>query len=135
MANFIGFGRSNFVKVKDEEKFKTFCAEWSSWFKLAEKTENGKKVFALISVHEQGDYPEYTPDDEYINFLGIISEHLVEEEGNIFVWMQAGSEAERYASGFAEAVDHTGKNFGFSLMDIYKQCESEFGVEPMSIVR
>ena len=135
MANFIGFGRSNFIKVKDEEKFKELYDEWANWFKLVEKEENGQKVFALISVQEQGDYPEYTPDDERIDFLGMVSEHLVEEDGNIFVWIQAGSEAERYASGFAEAVDHTGKNFGFSLMDIYRQCKEELGAEPISIVR
>lgn len=136
MANYCGYGRSNYFRVKDMDVFREFIGEYATELSIE---EGGEDSICLIHEGECGDLPSTyeMPDPQegfgeevQINFLELLSKHLVEEDGNIFVWQTVGHEKLRYLTGYAEAVDHHGREVWISIDGIYKKCKEELGHEP-----
>ena len=63
--------------------------------------------------------PDYPNED--LQFLDVVHLAFAEDPGGLFVWMESGSEKQRYVDGFAMAIDATGKVVHrIDLGDIYK---------------
>lgn len=128
MADWHGGARSNYFKVKDEETFKTWTrsvCDLGYW-------EKGG-LFAIYSEDEFGGWPScrYMDErDEYedIDLVEELAEHLI--DGEVAVLMEAGAEKLRYISGYAVAVNNTGKRISVSLNDIYELACKELGGNP-----
>jgi len=130
MANYYGTGRSNRFKVKDRKAFDEWLDKYGNWFSTSDREEAGGCELVLIGESECGDVPSHGEDDEEINFMQEIAEHLVDEPGNYFIWMTAGHEKMRYITGFASAVNANGDEVWVGLDDIYRIVEKEFGHPP-----
>ena len=130
MANFYGTARTNYFKVKDEEKFKEFVNSMPDLHLI----EDGEGRFGFYSESpDSGCFPSSYWDDETdedidIDIVGETAEHLA--EGEVAIFMEAGAEKCRYINGWATAVNHTGEYVNISLMDIYKLAKEKFGIKP-----
>ena len=119
MANWYGTSLSNYVRV-DPDKLKIMLELFNlrSW-------EYSEGLYAFASNTEFGDSPglyEIDEDQEALIFeLGIENADNIDElnfldvvhtmllPGEVFVWMEIGSEKIRYLTGMAIAIDHTGQ--------------------------
>ena len=132
MATYYGTGRSNYVKVRNDEAFEDFIENFDS----LEIIRDDEGRYGLLSDDENGEYPQYFFDEEQgveiweYDFIQEISKYLVDEPDNIFVWMSAGHEKMRYVSGFSVAVNAKGNVTALGLEDIYNKCKKELSFEP-----
>lgn len=62
------------------------------------------------------------------DFFSYIAPHLA--DGEILVGMTIGSEKSRYLTGYAVAIDRTGKEVSINLDNIYALARDAFGREP-----
>lgn len=133
--NYVGFGRTNYVQVKDPERFE-HDMQLLGLRPLKKKTDGGV-FFALFPYSEDGSLPSQdfrvdAPEDEdapEFDCLTAIADYLA--DGQVLVFMQVGYGGSRYLTGEAFAIDNTGKQIQISLQDIYKQAREHFGVEPL----
>jgi len=134
MGTYVGFGRSNHFDVKDAEEFEKFIARFTELKLLA--VNEDENTFCILDEGQNGCLPDRMDDgeefEEEIDFLQMISKHLKEEEGNIFVWRSIGYEKMKYLVGYTEAVDHNGKECWMNLDEFEKKCEKELGIIPDS---
>jgi hypothetical protein len=150
MANYYGYGRSNYFKVKDMDAFIAFTEKFNGSIEIAindtcpnaeyrEKLKNltSDDAICLLSNDECGDLPgwvynEETDDDEEIDIFKAIAEHLQEEKDNLFIWQHVGHEKLRYVSGYAMAMDYTGDIIDLGLRSIYDLAADHFDVTEIS---
>ena len=129
MANFYGFARSNYFKVKDAEAFVAWADKFGS---LGVWTRDD--MHAIYSdCPDSGCWPSAAWSEDEDDFIEIdleaeLAEHLA--DGEVAILMQCGAEKLRYLSGYATAIDNTGKSVTVSMGDIYALAESAFGVTP-----
>jgi hypothetical protein len=127
LANWYGFSRSNYFKVKDREQFEAWVDGIDDLEILAEN--DGR--FAINGAW-YGGWPHARCHDERndtpIDLACELSAHL--EEGEIAVLLQAGAEKLRYITGDALAVNHRGEQVTLSLDDIYGLAKTAFGGVP-----
>jgi len=121
MADFYGTSRSNYFRVKDKEAFSDLCNSLN-----VEMIENDDLVGFICNQDEYGYLPssiynEKTDEDEEIDFVIKVSEHLLEDE--VAVFMTAGAEKHRYVQGIAIAVNSKGEIIQLDMNDIYKKAE------------
>lgn len=128
MSSWYGTARSNYFKVKDAEAFR----EWAKRLPDLGVWDKGDGVFGVYGDDcDSGGWPSYIENDEGENdedfdLLAALAEHLL--PGEVAVLMEAGAEKMRYVTGYAQAVDHTGKVVQVGLSDIYDKAKSAFGV-------
>lgn len=111
MADYICAVRTNYFRVKDEEKFREFASKIHSVdndFEIWEKKDvNGKTMFGfgccsrLIGVIPEGDYTE-DPDDSYCEFIAGLQENVAEDDAVIIY--EVGREKLRYLGGYARVI-------------------------------
>lgn len=121
MANFYGTARSNYFEVKNDEAFEAAMA------RLPDITviNQGDLVGVMVDNSDSGCFPswmydadgEIGMDEEEIDIVALVAEHLVDSEVAIF--MEAGAEKHRYVSGWAEAINSKGERKTISLNNIY----------------
>jgi hypothetical protein len=125
MANYYENARTNYFKVKDEEKFNEFLCSLSGLDSY--KDEEGRH--AIFFDYESGvpssKYNEETDDYDEFDFLGELSEHLTDD--SIAIVMGAGAEKLRYITGYAEAINSKGERVGINISDIYDLAKQKFG--------
>lgn len=134
MANYYGTERTNYFRVKDEQKFREWAESLSAEvirdkegrFGLIPGPYSDDGTFPSVRFKDEDELEEGEDNMEEIDFMGELAEHL--EPGSIAVSMQAGAKKYRYIVGFAEAIDHTGKVVSVSLQDIYQKAANAFGV-------
>lgn len=120
MANYYGTGRSNYVRVKDEEAFRRAAERLD-----CEVVTDQEGRFAILDDNPDGggfsfiEYPD-EPDAEPV-------EHVVEEllgpllaDGEVMVLMEAGHEKHRYVTGWAMAFNNRQEVRRVDLDDIYE---------------
>ena len=129
MADWCGTGRSNYFKVKDEEKFLAWVSRMPGFHLISKSTSEGFGFYM-----EEGTTPSTFIDEESgeeeadFDFIQELSEHLA--EGEVCVYMEAGAEKLRYVSGTALAVNHKGEVLTVHLSNIYDLVKQQWGLEP-----
>lgn len=133
MANYEEAARTNYFRVKDRAAFdKDFetIPYVEVWNKpgdpqmVAVGADDGWPSYRIIEDDHSSDWYE----GEDIDIADVISKHL--PEGEVAVVMASGREKLRYVTGYAIAVDHTGRQVTIALNDIYDLAKKEFGVTP-----
>ena len=127
MANYYGYARSNYFKVKDVDKFREFVSKLPG----AEFIEDSAGRVGFLGDMECG-LPSFTWDEESqeeteIDLEQEIATHLA--EGEVAILMEAGHEKLRYVTGFASAVNWKGETASVSINDIYRMAQEELGGE------
>ena len=119
MANYGGFGRTNYFRVKDVEAFETAAEP----FGAVHRRDDG--LVTVLATNESGDFSSYDDEtDEERDLADILSDHL--GDGEVAVLMSVGAEKLRYTEGWAVAVHSSGERVELSLNDIYAEAQETF---------
>lgn len=128
MANYYGHSRTNYFRV-DPAKRAAFDA-WTERFSLevcASEDEDNTDLVCLLpgDYTDDGTFPRYDGEtDTDFDFIATLAGFLA--PGSVAVVQEVGAEKLRYLSGWAVAVDHTGKRVEVTLNDIYKRAADVF---------
>ena len=129
MANYIGFARTNYVRIRDVEGLKADLRPFleDGQLRIAEE-EDGRIAILDKMGHGWPVLSEYDESPEGVQFdpREQVCPHL--EEGEVLVMMEAGREADRYAYGHAVAYSWEGEFVTVNLDDIYQRASAAFGV-------
>lgn len=116
MANYGGFGRTNYFKVKDAEAFEAAAAPFG------DVHEGKADTMCVLATSESGDFDAWDEvADEERSLADILPDHLA--DGEVAVLMGPGAEKLRYISGWALAVHSSGETERLTLFDIYAQAQ------------
>jgi hypothetical protein len=125
MADWWGFSRSNYFKVKDKEAFLAWLSEIGDVSVLHEDAHGS----IAIMGESYGGWPTCPGEDcEPFDFAEELSDFLL--DGEIAVLIEAGAEKLRYITGVAIAIDSHGNRTQLLLSDIYAQAEAVLGRRP-----
>lgn len=130
MANYYGFGRSNYFKVKDIEDFKRLLANsectpiWKGSKKLSEIDTSDLVGFLCTSEDGQ---PTADEDVDFFNQLSTIL-----DQNYVVIFQSIGNEKLRYLNGYSIAIDARGNQLHISLDDIYGKAQSHFDNETIT---
>ena len=133
MADYYGKGRTNIFKVKDIDALKTALA--GAEFTVEARPDRGADavVICVSDNDAAGSWGQlvYTEDDDAepteLFVPDMIAEHL--QDGQVAVFVHAGSEKLRYLSAYSIAVHANGQQVRLDLDDIYQRAAEEFGVD------
>jgi hypothetical protein len=131
MANYYETARTNYFRVKDEERFRAWAAGIPSIQVIESKD---KKQFAILFDEECG-VPSYRlvgEEDVDLDFMGELAEHLADDE--VAILTAVGSEKFRYVQGWAEAINAKGKRVYVAIDDIYQKA-AKLTKKPKDITR
>ena len=124
MADWWGFSRSNYFRVKDRKLFMTWAKEIDDLEILL-----AKDGVVAITGQFYGGWPHVRgDDDEDFDLVAELAQHLA--DGEIAVLVEAGAEKLRYITGDAIAVNSQGERVALSLEHIYELAEKAFGRRP-----
>lgn len=126
MAEYEGYARTNYFKVKDLTAFRA----WAEPLDLDFTTDvDDPDAIALLCNTEHGVWPETDPEtfEEIPDFALALSGHLA--PGQVAILMEVGHEKMRYVGGYATAINDKGKRIDISLYDIYKMAQEKFNVD------
>ena len=119
MANYGGFGRTNYFRVKDVEAFETAAEP----FGAVHRRDDG--LVTVLATNESGDFSAYDDEtDEERDLADVLPDHLA--DGEVAVLMSVGAEKLRYIEGWAVAVHSSGERVELSLNDIYAEAQETF---------
>lgn len=123
MSDWHGTTRSNYFKVKDLDSFKTMLSN----FQVECITKENTDLVGFYSTTYNGGIPTCFPGNNLIevSILDCIAPHL--ETNEVCVVQSVGAEKQRYLTGTAIAISHTGETVSISLSDIYKEAQEQFG--------
>lgn len=143
MPNYYGNGRSNYVRLKDENDLDK-VKEIASYYELSvSPCDTNPGEFCFLGTSDDGDINGYhygdeddetehqnmislgvitadaTPgENELIPFEEVMCKYLHPED--VFIWIHAGNEKLRYITGSAFAFNAEGKSVCVNLTDIYE---------------
>jgi hypothetical protein len=128
MANYYESARTNYFRVKDVAAFIAFietvpgCEHHASF--------NNPDQFCVLFTDEtvpNSRYNEETQDYDEFDFMDELAPHLA--DGSIAVLQASGHEKLRYITGYAIAIDNTGKSVSVNIDNIYDLAKKKFGKE------
>jgi hypothetical protein len=129
MANYYATARSNYFAVKDDDAFKSWCA--NNDFDVWQGSDENAARFAIAPGDgwDSGGWPELRDDDgePTKELCEALAQYLA--EGEVAVLLEVGHEKRRYLIGSATAVHSSGKRIDFTLDDIYTRARKAFGGE------
>jgi len=122
MANYVGYARSNYFRVRDEAAFLTWVETLPGV--VARREDGSPERFALlVEEGDDGGWPNWRYDeegeDEEIDLHAELAGHLA--EGEVAVLQEVGAEKLRYLVGYAVAVNHRGEKLAVSIDDVYER--------------
>lgn len=126
--DYIGTGRSNYIKVTDMDRVKKLADDYC--LRVNEK----EGMVSFLSLNESGEYNDYTYDEEsgeeieLPNFMEEVAE--VMDDDQVFIWMHSGNEGYRYLGGDATAINKKKQFVAIGLSDIYDLVQTRFGIKP-----
>lgn len=129
MANWYGLGRTNYFKVKDREAFDQMLETYGLEPIVLTEDERGI-VLSGWGFTDDGDLPswvEHPASGEEIEFWDLIFPFVAQD--SVLIYMTAGSEKARYATGSAFAYCN-GEMEQITLDEIYSMAEERFGITP-----
>ena len=128
MANYYCSARSNYVRVKDGEAFKTWAASLGLESYSHPHPEDGTETWCVLCDGENG-WPSFDPETgEEINFIEEMAEHM--QPGEVAVLVETGAEKLRYLVGQAFAFDSNGTTISLDMNEIYAMACRVFHVVP-----
>ena len=118
MANYMGWARSSYVKVKDKEAFRAFLDRFGGAVEMIED-DKGRVGF----LAPEGIPSTYMPDDtsqeaEDVDFVSELAAHLTGNE--VVIVMEVGYEKMRYLVGYAIAINNKKERREIDLAQIYE---------------
>lgn len=125
MANYAGYARSNYFRVRD-------TAEFLGWVEtlpgvVARRDDGDQERFVLLVEDADGSgwpnwrYYEEVEDEEEIDLFAELAEQLA--EGEVAVLQEIGAEKLRYLVGYAVAVNHRGETLSVSIDEVYQKVQ------------
>jgi hypothetical protein len=120
MANYVGYARSNYFRVRDEAAFLRWVETLPGV--VARREDGNPGRFALlVEAGDDGGWPsrrhsEGMEEEEDIDLHAELAGHLA--EGDVAVLDEVGAEKLRYLVGYAVAVNHRGEKLAVSLDDV-----------------
>jgi hypothetical protein len=124
MANYVGYARSNYFRVRDEAAFLGWAETLPGG--VARREDGNSKRFALLVEEgdEGGGWPAWRHDEEAedereIDLYSELSVHLA--DGEVAVLQEVGAERLRYLVGYSVAVNHRGERLSVSIDDVYEK--------------
>lgn len=130
MANWYGFARTNYFRVKDVDAFKEALKALDVEVIEVEQDSTSsdgrvKGMVGLIGRDEYGGFPTggFDGEDEWqdVEVDALVAEHLV--DGEVAVFMEVGAEKMRYLTGRAWAINSKGETRQISIDDIYERAK------------
>jgi len=126
MANYYANSRSNYFKVKDNEKFKDFIESMEG---LEFIYDNVGRVGFLVDS-ESGSIPCERYDEENDEYVDIdfdqeLAQHLQDDQ--VAIYQEVGAEKLRYLVGYSVAVNSKGEVATVNINDIYRIAQEELG--------
>lgn len=133
MANYYGKGRTNIFRVKDVDALKAALS--AAEFTVEDRPDRGPNAVSITVSDNDGAgnwgqlvYTDEHDDDPAELFVpDIIAEHL--QDGQVAVFVHAGSEKLRYLSAYGIAVHASGQQVRLNLDDIYQRAAEAFNVD------
>jgi hypothetical protein len=125
MANFVGYARSNYFAVKDENAFQEEMKLYP--VEVITKEQDGVTLYGFLDSDQNGGadvwsfYNDETDEYEEILWSAIFERHL--QDNWVAVIVDVGSESYRYFTGGATAFNNKGEVRNVQLNDIYKLAE------------
>ncbi|PBA68852.1 hypothetical protein [Mycobacterium avium] len=137
MANYYGTGRTNTFMVHDVEALRTALQRGD--FEVVERASDRPGEVTIFAAGPDGDgnWSQWIyPDDgdaepEELCVPALIAEHL--QDGQVAVFVHAGSEKLRYVCGYSLAVHSDGRQLRIDIDDIYEKAAEEFGVTGIDV--
>lgn len=130
MANWTGMSRTNYFLVRDEQAFR----EWADTLPDVRLVQDGHGAFALIADTDDGSWPASRyigPEDAQELEFDIINEIVgFLADGEVAVFVTAGHEKARYATGEAIAINSAGESAFVGINQIYSIAERLLGKRP-----
>ena len=142
MANWNGLDRTNYFKVKDIESFKRFTGSCPGVTLIQAEDDNHAPLDLFgVYVDDGEGWPsgrcvrDADGMDEEVEFEKDFETEILAHavEGEVVVFISAGFEGARYASGTATAfvtVKGETKFLQIKTQDIYALAAKEWGIEP-----
>jgi uncharacterized protein (DUF927 family) len=118
MADYYSTCRTNYFKVKNEQKFRDWAKSLCS-----ENLEVIEKDGGVGLMFDNGE-PTLNKKDEEIDFFTELKAHL--KKGEVAVYEEAGAEKHRYVTGYAVAVTPGKKDLVVNMNDIYDLVKRKF---------
>jgi hypothetical protein len=122
MANYTGYARSNYFRVRDETAF-LIWVETLSGVVARREVDDPEHFTLLVEDGDDGRWPvcRYSEPEgeEEVDLHEELAGHLA--EGEVAVLEEVGVEKLRYLVGYAVAVNHRGEKLAVSLDDIYEK--------------
>lgn len=131
MANWYGFARSNYFRVKDMETFENAMSDLEveviKPFPPADDPEDRQNTVGLVGADEFGGWPsnqynEDTDDFEEVDLPGIVADHLTDD--SVAIFQEVGAEKMRYLTGRAVAINARHERVQVSIDDIYDEANA-----------
>ena len=124
MANYYSQGRTNYFRVKDEEKFEQRINSIREGSNTPVDLIKDERGWCLL--FEEGAptfyYNEETGEERDVDMEGLIRENLA--DGSVCVMMEIGAEKLRFLDGWSIAFNNKGDRKVVLLDDVYKGIES-----------
>lgn len=126
MANWYGFGRSNYFRVRDVEAFKNAVDDLDVEVITDEVKNDAGQVEVLFGLlardSNSGGWPSSRWDEEAedwvdIDVAEIVAEHLA--DGEVAIFQEVGAEKLRYVTGRATAINNKRERREISIDGIY----------------
>ena len=133
MSDYIGFQRTNFVKVKDVSGFKNYAEKLEAEVIKITPPDGNKPLdtrYALIpkshNLFSDTDTDESIPIEGLIQFL---------EDGEVLILQESGRQARRYCTGnatamrYREGYPNNVEYLQVNIDDIYAKVKQDWGIE------
>jgi hypothetical protein len=119
MANYEATARTNYFKVVDEEKFRSYCEQYEFGV-ITSRNEEGETLYGFEVVKEGGVPTSYFDreknEDVESDPLTELAEHL--HPGHVAIYTEVGHEKTCYLNGFASAINSQGETATIHLDEI-----------------
>ena len=122
MANYGGYARSNYFRVRDASAFLGWVETLPGV--VARRGDAPERFVLLVEDGDDGGWPNWryhedVEDEEEIDLHAELAEHLA--EGEVAILEEVGAEKLRYLVGYAVAVNHRGETLSVSIHEIYQK--------------
>lgn len=144
MANYEGYARSSYFKVKDPDAFKQLCRRWNLTAIEKEFPEHGllhgfmeedgnglpddrisdAYIDEVLPLEDQEEALRRNDEADY-DFLGELAEHL--EPGWVAVLEEVGHEKLRYLNAYTRAVNSKGETRELGMAQAFQPLTAELG--------
>ena len=132
MANYESRARTNYFHVRNQRKFRDWCARFE--FEVIESGKGHNKLLGFLVNEERGlptsYFDEVKGEDVDADPLDELVDHLA--PGHVAIYIEIGHEKMCYVNGFAYAINSRGETASVNLSEIMERAKplGKFITEP-----